>query len=166
MHPYINRSDSYYTDTDSVVLGSPLPEDVISADELGMFKSVYNQVKVGYFLAPKSYCLNVVLQDGKIEDVFVHKGPQKTHVDKDWFEEQYRNPSNTKNVVIRHPFRRDFKAFTRNSKEDESILTMPSSIKRDKVYDQVNVNVWVDTKPVQICCFNDDEQLVIKAYIQ
>lgn len=42
MHPYISRHDCYYTDTDSVVLGSPLPEDVISSTELGMFKLEYN----------------------------------------------------------------------------------------------------------------------------
>jgi len=160
MHPYINRSDSYYTDTDSVVLGSPLPEDVISADELGMFKSVYNQVKVGIFLAPKSYCLKVVLQDDKIEDVFVHKG---THVNKDWFEEQYRNPSITKKVLIRNNFRRDFKSFTINQQEYESILAMPCSIKREKVYDQDKV--WVDTKAVKISGFHDDEELLIHAYI-
>lgn len=40
MHPYISRSDCYYTDTDSVVLGSPLPEEEISSTELGKFKQV------------------------------------------------------------------------------------------------------------------------------
>ena len=29
MYPYISRDDCYYTDTDSVVLGHPLPEEVI-----------------------------------------------------------------------------------------------------------------------------------------
>ena len=38
MYPQIEREDCYYTDTDSVVLGKPLPEDVISSSVLGKFK--------------------------------------------------------------------------------------------------------------------------------
>ncbi|XP_054789337.1 DNA polymerase-like [Prosopis cineraria] len=41
MYPYISRPDSYYTDTDSVVLGSPLPEEDVSSTELGKFKLEY-----------------------------------------------------------------------------------------------------------------------------
>jgi hypothetical protein len=35
MYPYISREDCYYTDTDSVVLGQPLPKEVISSSVLG-----------------------------------------------------------------------------------------------------------------------------------
>ncbi|KAF3778769.1 DNA polymerase [Nymphaea thermarum] len=35
MYPYISRPDCYYTDTDSIVLGSPLPDNLISSIELG-----------------------------------------------------------------------------------------------------------------------------------
>lgn len=35
MYPYISRRDCYYTDTDSVVLASPLPSDEVSSSELG-----------------------------------------------------------------------------------------------------------------------------------
>ncbi|KAK6923558.1 DNA-directed DNA polymerase, family B, mitochondria/virus [Dillenia turbinata] len=38
MYPYIKREDCYYTDTDSVVLGQPLPEEWISSSVLGKFK--------------------------------------------------------------------------------------------------------------------------------
>ncbi|KAF5182439.1 Dna polymerase, partial [Thalictrum thalictroides] len=38
MYPYISRTDCYYTDTDSIVLGSPLPDDMISSMELGKVK--------------------------------------------------------------------------------------------------------------------------------
>lgn len=40
MHPYINRSDSYYTDTDSVVLGSPL---LPSIDLIPSLLTIYGQ---------------------------------------------------------------------------------------------------------------------------
>jgi hypothetical protein len=71
MHPFLkNKDDCYYTDTDSVVLGSPLPEDVISADELGKLKLVY-QVIDGVFHAPKSYGLTVERHNGVREEVVV-----------------------------------------------------------------------------------------------
>ncbi|GJY02972.1 DNA polymerase-like protein [Tanacetum coccineum] len=38
MYPYISRDDCYYTDTDSVVLSQPLPEELISSLILGMLK--------------------------------------------------------------------------------------------------------------------------------
>ncbi|KAG6467625.1 hypothetical protein ZIOFF_074522 (mitochondrion) [Zingiber officinale] len=38
MYPFVSREDCFYTDTDSVVLGSPLPDDLISYTELGKFK--------------------------------------------------------------------------------------------------------------------------------
>ncbi|GKD72653.1 DNA polymerase-like protein [Tanacetum coccineum] len=38
MYPYISRDDCYYTDTDSVVLSQPLPEELISSSILGMLK--------------------------------------------------------------------------------------------------------------------------------
>ncbi|KAK4412249.1 DNA polymerase [Sesamum alatum] len=34
MYPYISRSDCYYTDTDSIVLGSPLSDDLVSSKEM------------------------------------------------------------------------------------------------------------------------------------
>nr|GEZ71687.1 DNA polymerase-like [Tanacetum cinerariifolium] len=36
MYPYISRDDCYYTDTDSVVLSQPLPEELISSSILDM----------------------------------------------------------------------------------------------------------------------------------
>lgn len=40
MHPFISRDDSDYTDTDSVVLSQPLPDEFISNTEIGKFKLV------------------------------------------------------------------------------------------------------------------------------
>ncbi|KAI5677419.1 hypothetical protein M9H77_08369 [Catharanthus roseus] len=37
MYPYTSREDSYYTDTDSVVLAYPLPEEIVSSSVLGKF---------------------------------------------------------------------------------------------------------------------------------
>ncbi|WOL17415.1 DNA polymerase-like [Canna indica] len=48
MYPFISREDCYYTDTDSVILGKPLPNDMISTNTLGMFK-LEDQIVKGYF---------------------------------------------------------------------------------------------------------------------
>lgn len=58
IYPHISRPDCYYTDTDSIVLGSPLSDDLISSMEMGKFKLEYH-VKRGIFLAPKSYMLEI-----------------------------------------------------------------------------------------------------------
>ncbi|KAF3775299.1 DNA polymerase [Nymphaea thermarum] len=58
MYPYISRPDCYYTDTDSIVLGSPLPDDLISSIELDLsltgqiptvanFRIEWNKLQIG-----------------------------------------------------------------------------------------------------------------------
>lgn len=101
MYQYISRPDCYYTDTDSVVLGSPLPEDWISP--LGKFK-LEHIVKTGIFLAPKSYTL--VTDDAG--DIIKHKGPAKGIVNHEWFESQYADLSRTKQITIESNFRIDW----------------------------------------------------------
>ena len=87
MYPYISRSDCYYTDTDSVVLGSPLPEDRISSTELGKLK-LEHFVDRAHFITPKCYLLKT-----KSGNIIKNKGIAKDVVDADWFESQYLNPS-------------------------------------------------------------------------
>lgn len=87
MYPYISRDDCYYTDTDSVVLGNPLPEEMISSTELGKFK-LETMVSKGIFLAPKSYKLET--PDGNITK---QKGATKDSVTPEWFDSQFADPS-------------------------------------------------------------------------
>lgn len=54
MYPFVSREDCFYTDTDSVVLGSPLPDDLISYTELGKFK-LEHLVRASFWL-PKAIC--------------------------------------------------------------------------------------------------------------
>lgn len=91
MYPYISRHDFYYTDTDSVVLGSPLPEGDISSTLLGKLKLEYIVTK-GFFLAPKSSF--ILTQEGK--RIIKHKGLAKSLVNEEWFESQYADISRTK----------------------------------------------------------------------
>lgn len=93
MYPYISREDCYYTYTDSVVLGNPLPENLVSSSVLGMFK-LESCIASGRFLAAKAYYY--IDEDGK--EVSKFKGSAKKHVTPEWFELQHADPSRIKKV--------------------------------------------------------------------
>nr|GFA77863.1 DNA polymerase [Tanacetum cinerariifolium] len=88
MYPYISRDDCYYTDTDSVVLSQPLPEELISSSILGMLK-LEDQIVKGFFLAPKAYSY-YTLEGSTVKK---YKGPAKDKVTPEWFKKQYAEPS-------------------------------------------------------------------------
>ncbi|KAI5664282.1 hypothetical protein M9H77_23605 [Catharanthus roseus] len=54
MYPYTSREDSYYTDTDSIVLAHPLPEEIVSPSVLGKF-ALEDKIIKELFLALKAY---------------------------------------------------------------------------------------------------------------
>ena len=103
MYKYISRPDCYYTDTDSTILGSPLPEEEISSIELGKVKMEYF-VEKGIFLAPKSYSLSTP----NVGDIIKYKGPAKNIVNDGWFESQLANMSRTQQVTIASHFQIDW----------------------------------------------------------
>lgn len=142
MYPYISREDCYYTDTDSVVLGHPLPNEEISSSVLGKFK-LEDRIKKGYFLAPKSYFYSSI--EG--ENVLKYKGPAKNLVMPEWFEKQYKNPSHTEQVSVESQFRIDW--HTLNIFKKNSLVTLGLKLghKRISVYEK---DVWVDTDPINI----------------
>ncbi|KAF9603635.1 hypothetical protein IFM89_037148 [Coptis chinensis] len=100
MYKYISGSDYYYTDTDSTILGSPLPEDEISSILLGKLK-LENIISKGIFLAPKSY----YLETPKDDLIIKHKGAAKNMVNEEWFEKQYADPSRTELINVESNFR-------------------------------------------------------------
>ena len=84
MYQYIFRLDSYYTNTNSTILGSPLPKDGISFIGLGKLK-MEHFVKKGILLAPMIYIL--ITKD--VGDIIKHKGPAKDLVNVGWFKSRY-----------------------------------------------------------------------------
>lgn len=142
MYPYISREDCYYTDTDSVVLGQPLPEELISSSVLGKFK-LEHRVKKGYFLAPKSYSL--ITEEGA--DVLKHKGPAKAFITKEWFESQYKDLSRVELVPVSANFRIDWHNLNIIKKETLIRLGIKMGNKRIPVYHR---DAWVDTDPIEI----------------
>ncbi|KAK8936834.1 hypothetical protein KSP39_PZI012640 [Platanthera zijinensis] len=93
MYKYINRPDCFYTDTDSTILGSPLPEDETSSTELGKFK-LEHRLKKGIFLAPKSYAL----ETEEDVDILKHKGAAKQFVNIEWFQSLLADPNKKKDL--------------------------------------------------------------------
>nr|YP_010127582.1 DNA-polymerase-like [Bougainvillea spectabilis]QPP04906.1 DNA-polymerase-like [Bougainvillea spectabilis] len=142
MYPYISREDCYYTDTDSVVLGQPLPKEEISSSVLGKLK-LEDKIKKGYFLVPKAY---YYLNDqNRVVKKF--KGPAKNMVTPEWFESQYADPSRTEKVLVGSNFRIDWKSLNVIKKETIVRLGIKLGNKRIPVY---HGDWWVDTNPIEI----------------
>ena len=155
MYPYISRPDCYYTDTDSVVLGSPLPEEEISSTELGKFKLEYNVIE-GIFLAPKSYY--ILSQEGK--KIIKHKGLAKALVNKEWFESQYFDIKRTMLTPVTSNFKIDWVKLNITKKETLVNLGIKIGNKRDPIFDE-NEN-WVDTVPLVVTDFAGQEKRILE----
>lgn len=100
MHPFTSRDDCYYTDTDSVVLGNPLPNELISSSLIGKFQ-LEDKIALGFFLAPK--CYYYISADNK-EEVMKFKGPGKHNVTPEWFANQYKHPKTIEETEYNIPF--------------------------------------------------------------
>ncbi|KAG6466678.1 hypothetical protein ZIOFF_075477 [Zingiber officinale] len=143
MYQFISRGDCYYTDTDSVVLGSPLPDEWVSSSELGKFK-LEHKVRTGIFLAPKSY----ILETEENKEIIKYKGPARDLVTAEWFKLQLADLSRTEEIPHSENFRIDWNSFQILKKDTMIKLALPRSKKRAYVYDEQGS--WVDTKPVDI----------------
>ena len=143
MYPFISRDDCFYTDTDSGVLGSPLPEDCISSSELGKFK-LEHKVRKGIFLAPKSYSLEV--EDDR--HIIKQKGPSKNLVTSEWFKRQFADLSRTEDIPTSANFRIDWSNLKIMRKDYRVKLSLPRSNKRESVYNEKKE--WVDRKPIEV----------------
>ena len=153
MYKYICREDCYYTDTDSAILGSPLPEDEISM-ELGKLK-LEHFVKEGIFLGPKLYGLDV---DG--EYIVKHKGLGKHLVDYEWFKSQYADLSRTMHLTVERNFNINWHTLEIERKEKHVTLGTKMGTKRDPILD--NNNVWVNTQPKDVMDFGGHGDTILK----
>lgn len=143
MHPFISRDDCYYTDTDSVVVENPLPEEEVSPTELGKFKYEYF-VEKGIFLAPKSYMLRL---PKVVKAITKFKGAGKDQADEEWFINQLAHPEAKKEISYVQKFSRNWRELLVQEKIATYTMGLDSK-KRELVFDKNNV--WVDTKPCHI----------------
>lgn len=140
MYKYISRDDCYYTDTDSVFLGSPLAEEDISSTVLGKFK-LENIIEKGYFIAPKCYAIK--LKDHA--EIVKHKGAVKEYVDFQWFESLYANPYITKDVKVESSFKVNLQSLQIEHRESLHKLGINlDNPKRELVLSKDMI--WIDTR--------------------
>jgi len=144
MYQFISREDCYYTDTDSVVLGQPLPDNCIDPTVLGKLKLEDRMVE-GLFLAPKSYCYKSKDVDGKV--VIKHKGATKDYATWEWFHAQYENPHRKELVPVISHFRINWYRLEIQKRENLYKLGINQNSKRFNVF--INEK-WVDTDPLHI----------------
>jgi hypothetical protein len=142
MYPYTSREDCYYTDTDSVVLSKPLPEELISSSILGLFK-LEDRIVHGYFLAPKAY----YYRNEKGMDTLKYKGLAKKEITPEWFLSQYADPDRTLQVEVEANFRIEWSSLNIFKKDKNVKVGLNQKPKRIKVYEG---EYWVDTKPVDV----------------
>lgn len=86
----ISKPGCYYTDTDSILVNTPVPDGDTSDTELGKLKLECG-VKEGICLAPKCYALRT--EEEKL--LIRHKGPAKNLVDFHWFSDLARTKSSS-----------------------------------------------------------------------
>ncbi|CAO2812581.1 unnamed protein product [Amaranthus hypochondriacus] len=142
MYKHISRDDCYYTDTDSVVLGNPLHDSLISSSVLGMFK-LEDKIRKGYFLAPKAY-FYISMDDHK---VLKYKGAAKNLIKPEWFESQYADPSRKEEVKLTNNFRINWNELTIKKTVTSYRIGLSIGTKRKEVYTN---NHWTHTDPIHI----------------
>ncbi|OIT19097.1 dna polymerase, partial [Nicotiana attenuata] len=152
MHPYISREDCYYTDTDSVILGSPLPDDDVSPTELGKFK-LEHKLNKGIFLAPKGYSL----WTDKNHIITKHKGLAKLLVSDKWYETQYADLKRRIVAPVDSNFLINWATLDIMTKLVK--LSTQTNTKREPMYD--NNQDWVDTKPVNVKDYAGQDKRVL-----
>ncbi|KAL3646618.1 hypothetical protein CASFOL_009585 [Castilleja foliolosa] len=138
MYQYISRDDCYYTDTDSIFISNPLPDDEISTDVLGKFK-LEDKIKKGIFLAAKAYAYTTY----DANNVIKFKGAAKDHVNLDWFQEQYEQPDRKILVSVKNKFSIDWKKQEVFEKETKYKLGINLNSKRINLPDG-------DSRPIEI----------------
>ena len=146
MYKYISREDCFYTDTDSIVLGNPLPLEDVYSSVLGKFK-LEDRILEGDFLAPKCYCYTTEESEGN-KKVLKFKGAGRSVITPEWYKEQYANPSRTLTEKVTFPFRPDWKELEVKNKESTTTLRTLGSTKRKSLYDEYGK--CVGTEPLDI----------------
>lgn len=155
MYPFTSRGDCYYTDTDSVILGSPLEDKFISSTELGKFKQEYF-IKKGYFLAPKLYAFK---HDKTVEPRIVCKGAGKASATFEWFEEQYNNLKRIIHTEYQSYFSIDWCKMNIMKKLSlYNLATLETAKRKRIIYEN---NKWVDTNPVNVIDLDGHDYTVV-----
>lgn len=128
----------YYTDTDSIALDKPLPDEYVG-ENLGQFKLEYkNKLKSGLFVLPKLYILE------KMDEEYISKA-KTIGSDISYYEYKllYKGVTITKHKEKWVKNIKTGNIYTKNTKIDLSYILN----KRNKVYKN---GIWITTSPLII----------------
>lgn len=130
----------YYTDTDSIVVDRPLPEDLVGYG-IGEFKLVFGNIKEAYFPLPKIYGFK--LQNDSEIIKFKGINSNKTNLD------QIISLLNSISIDIQDT--REFKNYIYSTYTEKNVtLTIQGSHSYNKRERILIDDLWVDTKPFKI----------------
>ena len=134
-----NGGQSYYSDTDSLVLDITYFNPNWLGYELGKFKLEYD-IKEGFFVSNKTYCL--VLKDNSV--VIKSKSISKISLSKDDFENMlfFKKDLKTIQTQVIFNYAKGFVLI-----EDKPVILKHDSYTK-KVLIYNDKGLWVDTKPL------------------
>jgi len=127
----------YYSDTDSLILDIPLPENLVGG-ELGQFKLEY-EIKEAIFIAPKVYAL--LLKDGRVR--IRNKGYKEKDLTMDHFRALLKRDSHL--TLSQEKWFRDL-SLGNIQITDTTYTLRATNNKRDFIFD--SDGVLVNTKPI------------------
>ena len=131
-----NGGNIYYTDTDSIITDIPLDNKLVDKD-IGQFKLEF-EIKEGYFISSKTYCL--LLKDGRT--IIKSKGAFSSSLTLNDFINMYKGvnvKAIKQNTIV------NYREGSVVIGTKEITLNYNSYTKRDKVYLK---DKWIDTKPL------------------
>jgi DNA polymerase family B len=158
MSEFKTKNNLYYSDTDSIVVDKPLPEEYVG-DELGQFKKVCD-IKEGVFLLPKVYGFlddknkeHVIFKG--VKDSIKIKGKEDSVKLKDLknllnydgslkiTQDQWKRDVGLGEIIVINdkPYELNMNSSTKENKGKNIIE------KRERIYKN---NIYVDTKPIKI----------------
>jgi len=143
MYEFISRDDCYYTDTDSIIIKSPLPDKYVSETELGKFK-LEKKIPRGIFLAPKTYYIYPSATEAAI---IKHKGSGKALANQEWYESMLENPDKKMMEEYEKKFHRNMRELLVQVRTFHLTMGLNSG-KREYVPDEKGR--LVGTKPIHI----------------
>ncbi|XP_051115591.1 DNA polymerase-like [Andrographis paniculata] len=166
MYPFISRPDCLYTDTDSVFLQNPLPDEYISSTELGKFK-LESTPRYCIFAAPKAY---FEYNEDK-DNVLKFKGAAKEYVTEEWFHTVLQDPYHTEQHTIHSDFRVSLKHLKIMKEKMNFKLSLPDSTKRLPIYhppqgSQEGKPQWVDTQPIKVRDVGNEDANTILEFLR
>ena len=131
----------YYMDTDSFVVNKPLPDWMVSNNQLGKLKLEHGRIKEGAFFAPKVYALKTF--DGN--EIIKVKGLSHNTIKNDLNFETMKSLLNKDKSLILNQIKsyRDFSSSTINLL-DQTYELIPTENKRELIYEN---NLLIKTKP-------------------